>query len=160
MTTKDQERKALERMKKIVAELGPQSYIGTAFEGAWELAEQNIDWDAAYSVTNSIESANKGEAKAKAEAQLAKEKAALEVKASMKRVEEAVTELDIAKNRQAEAERCADALREQVRSLDADVCRLDGECMKWQKRLEESEQEIMKLKAMLFDLMYGKKVAG
>ena len=55
MTTKDQERKALEKMKKIVEDLGPQSYIGTAFTGAWELAEQNIEWDAAYSVTNSIE---------------------------------------------------------------------------------------------------------
>lgn len=149
MTTKEQERKALERMKKIVAELGEQSYIGTAFEGAWELAEQNIEWDAAYSVTNSIECANKGEAKAKAEAQEAMEK----VKAAM-------TDANLAKGRQAEAERKADELRERVRDLDERLCKADSECMRWQKKAEESDHEIMKLKAMLFDLMYGKKVAG
>ena len=50
MTTKEQERKALERIKKIVAELGEDSYIATAFEGCFEIAEQNIDLDAAYSM--------------------------------------------------------------------------------------------------------------
>lgn len=50
MTTKEQERKALAKIRTIVAELGENSYIGTAFKGAWELAEQNIDDDAAFSV--------------------------------------------------------------------------------------------------------------
>lgn len=149
MTTKEQERKALEKMKKIVAELGPQSYIGTAFEGAWELAEQNIDWDAAYSVTNSIECANRGEAKAKGEAQEAREQ-----------LKAALTDANLAKGRQAEAERKAEELRERVRDLDGRLCKADGECMEWQKKAEESEHEIMRLKAMLFDLMFGKKVAG
>ena len=31
--TKDQERKALEKIRKIVEELGEDSYIGMAFEG-------------------------------------------------------------------------------------------------------------------------------
>ena len=47
-----------------------------------------------------------------------------------------------------------------VSTLDESVCRLDSECMKWQQKAEESEQEVMRLKAMLFDLMFGKKVAG
>lgn len=45
MTTKDQERKALEQIKKIVVSLGVESYIGKAFEGCFELAEENIDDD-------------------------------------------------------------------------------------------------------------------
>lgn len=59
MTTKDQERKALEKIKKIIAELGENSYIGTAFEGCIEDAEQNIDWDVAFSMKARLESADK-----------------------------------------------------------------------------------------------------
>lgn len=47
--TKAQEREALEKIKAMVAELGPQSYLKTAFEGVFEVAEMNIDEDAAYS---------------------------------------------------------------------------------------------------------------
>ena len=47
--TKAQEREALEKIKAMVAELGPQSYLATAFEGVFEVAEMNIDEDAAYS---------------------------------------------------------------------------------------------------------------
>lgn len=47
--TKEQEREAMEKIKAMVAELGPQSYLKTAFEGVFEVAEMNIDEDAAYS---------------------------------------------------------------------------------------------------------------
>lgn len=47
--TKAQERETLEKIKTMVAELGPQSYLKTAFEGVFEVAEMNIDEDAAYS---------------------------------------------------------------------------------------------------------------
>ena len=42
MTTKDQERKAVEKIRKIVEELGENSYVGFAMEGVLELAEDNI----------------------------------------------------------------------------------------------------------------------
>lgn len=45
MTTKDQERKALAQIRKIVEDLGPDSYIGIAFEGCFDIAAQNIDND-------------------------------------------------------------------------------------------------------------------
>lgn len=45
MTTKEQERKALAQIRKIVDGLGEGSYIGTAFEGCFELAESNIEYD-------------------------------------------------------------------------------------------------------------------
>lgn len=52
--TKDQEREALEKIKTMVAELGPQSYLKTAFEGVFEVAEMNIDEDAAYNFPGRI----------------------------------------------------------------------------------------------------------
>ena len=50
MTTKEQERKALAQIKEIVASLGEDSYIGTAFEGCFEDAETNIENDWALSM--------------------------------------------------------------------------------------------------------------
>ena len=43
--TKQQEREALEKIKAIVATLGPRSYVGTALEGCLEDAEVNIEND-------------------------------------------------------------------------------------------------------------------
>ena len=57
MTTKEQERKALAQIKKIVEGLGEGSYIGTAFEGCFEIAEQNIENDFACSMQQRAESA-------------------------------------------------------------------------------------------------------
>ena len=59
MTTKEQERKALEQIRKIVASLGEDSYVATAFEGCFEIAEQNIDNDWACSMKDRAESAVK-----------------------------------------------------------------------------------------------------
>lgn len=55
MTTKEQERKALEQIKAIVAGLGPDSYVGTAFEGCFEIAAENIDNDFACSMKQRVE---------------------------------------------------------------------------------------------------------
>lgn len=59
MTTKEQERKALEKIRKIVEELGEDSYVGTAFEGCFEIAEENIDNDFACSMKQRAEAAEK-----------------------------------------------------------------------------------------------------
>lgn len=50
MTTKEQERKALAQIRKIVESLGEDSYVGDAFEGCFEIAEENIDNDMACSM--------------------------------------------------------------------------------------------------------------
>ena len=55
MTTKEQERKALAQIQKIVAGLGEDSYIGMAFEGVFEVAEENINNDWACSLKQSVE---------------------------------------------------------------------------------------------------------
>ena len=59
MTTKEQERKALEKIRKIVEELGENSYVGTAFEGCFEIAEENINNDFACSMKQRAEAAEK-----------------------------------------------------------------------------------------------------
>lgn len=61
MTTKDQERKALEQIRKIVASLGEDSYIGTAFEGCFEIAAENIENDFACSMKQRKEAAEAAE---------------------------------------------------------------------------------------------------
>lgn len=50
MVTKNDERKALEKIKKIVEELGDDSYISVAFEGCFDIAEENINNDFACSM--------------------------------------------------------------------------------------------------------------
>ena len=55
MTTKEQERQALEQIRKIVADLGENSYIGTAFDGCFEIAEENIENDFACSMKQRAE---------------------------------------------------------------------------------------------------------
>lgn len=57
--TKDQERKALEKIRKIVEELGEDSYIGMAFEGCFEDAEENIENDFGLSWKDRAEKARK-----------------------------------------------------------------------------------------------------
>ena len=57
LATKEQERKALEKIKKIVEELGEGSYIRTAFAGCFEIAESNIENDFADSMKERYEQA-------------------------------------------------------------------------------------------------------
>lgn len=55
MSTKEQERKALEQIRKIVDGLGPDSYLATAFDGCFEIAEENIENDFACSMKQRVE---------------------------------------------------------------------------------------------------------
>lgn len=55
MTTKDQERQAIEKIRKIVEGLGENSYVGFAMEGVLELAKDNIREDTACSMKKRAE---------------------------------------------------------------------------------------------------------
>ena len=59
MTTKEQERKALAQIEKIVSALGEDSYIKTAFAGCFEDARENIESDAAFSMKDRYEFAER-----------------------------------------------------------------------------------------------------
>lgn len=65
MTTKEQERQAIEKIRKIVEGLGADSYVGTAMAGVLEVAEQNIEFDAAFSLKVQAELAEKEAAQMK-----------------------------------------------------------------------------------------------
>ena len=66
--TKEQEREALETIRALLEELGPNSYLRTAFEGCLEDAAQNIEDDGAYSMKSRYELAEEQRRKAEAEA--------------------------------------------------------------------------------------------
>lgn len=63
MTMKEQERKALAQIKKIMGSLEADSYINTAFAGCLEIAEINIENDWACSMKDRAEQAEKKAAK-------------------------------------------------------------------------------------------------
>lgn len=67
ISTKEQERKALEKIKTIVDGLGENSYIATAFAGCFEIAEQNIEYDFADSLQERLKIAELERDKAKSE---------------------------------------------------------------------------------------------
>lgn len=59
MATKAQELEALARIQKIVQELGENSYVGTAFEGCFEIASDNIECDFLLSMKQTLEKVQK-----------------------------------------------------------------------------------------------------
>lgn len=59
IATKQQEWDALAAIQKMVEELGPQSYLATAFEGCFEVAAQNIENDFGDSMKGRAECAEK-----------------------------------------------------------------------------------------------------
>lgn len=59
MTTKEQERQAIQKVRKIVEGMGENSYLATAMEGVLETAEQNVEDDAVYSLKDRAEVAEK-----------------------------------------------------------------------------------------------------
>ena len=50
LATKRNERETLETIRQLVADLGPQSYLATAFDGCFDDAETNIEDDFAFSM--------------------------------------------------------------------------------------------------------------
>lgn len=72
--TKAQEREALEKIKAIIAPLGPRSYVGTALEGCLEDAEVNIENDFGDSMKARWQDAERRVAEAEKETAELKEK--------------------------------------------------------------------------------------
>lgn len=138
MTTKEQERKALARIRKIVAELGEDSYIATAFTGAWEIAEENIENDFGNSTKFYVDKYNGTDSRAVAAENKIRE---LTAEAEYQR-----SEAEFAKKGLAERE--ADIMKMSEKN---DGLRM--ELLEEKQKNEALELEIMKLKAKLYDLM-------
>lgn len=138
MASKEQERAALAKIRKIVAELGEDSYIGTAFDGAWELAEGNIDDDAACSCKWYVDEYHRLQAERRENAARDKEN-------------EARTEL-----LQKQVEICSAENRElsdQLKRTTADRYEEAQERIETDAHIKELELEMIRLKARLFDLI-------
>ena len=65
IANKEEERKALNKLKKIVEGLGENSYIAAAFDGCFEIAESNIENDFCCSMKQKAEVAEKMESEAR-----------------------------------------------------------------------------------------------
>ena len=77
MTAKDQEREALEKIREIVDGLGEDSYIAAAFEGCFEIAEDNIKNDLACSMAQIVELSDKEAERVKSESNAIKQELSL-----------------------------------------------------------------------------------
>lgn len=73
MTAKDQEREALKKIREIVEGLGEDSYIAAAFEGCFEIAEDNINNDLACSMAQIVELSDKEAERVKSESNAIKQ---------------------------------------------------------------------------------------
>ena len=147
MTSKEEERKALEQIKKIVSTLGPDSYIATAFEGCFEIAESNIDNDFACSMkqwADRLEDQNKELTKTVAE-----QKAEIEqlnsTNQSLRQDRDTVSE-SLMKERKQNAE--------EINRLNGIIaeCRKDSDDTEYQ--IQDMANQILKLKAQVYDLTF------
>ncbi len=142
MTTKEQERKALEQIRKIVEGLGENSYIGTAFEGCFEIAEQNIDNDFGCSMKQRAESAEK---KAE-EFRRAADYEGAETERARSEAEKAVVENE-------QLKRQLEMARQLAHNTEAETIELQKIVRETESKLKAAEEQIIRLKARLFDLI-------
>lgn len=146
MTTKEQERKALEQIKKIVAGLGEGSYVATALDGMFEDAEENIENDFALSWKDRAQTAEKRLAELQAdynrqisEMSARRVEAENEVHEREERLIAACTERD---------ENAIDAKEWHERHDRESEARAKAEAT-----VAAQETEIIRLKAKLYDMM-------
>lgn len=139
MTTKAQERDALEKIAEILSTLDADGYVRTAFEGVLEIAETNIENDWACSLKEQVESARAGESDWKEKYSSALE----DLRAANARITETEEQL-------VQAESTIEELSRSNQRLSDEVCNGSRE-------LENAQHRIMMLKADLYDYMTEKK---
>ena len=143
---KGQERDALDQIKKILEELGNDSYVATAFKGCVEDAERNIENDFAFSMKDRYES------EAKRNCELVEQNTKLNRRVSNLEdtIRELTRQIDIIQATNKEAYNKLSSEYDLVRNSveEANERREEAE------RLEKLyEQEVIRLKAKLYDLL-------
>lgn len=142
MATKEQERKALAEIEKIVLGLGVGSYIATAFEGCFEIARDNITNDFACSMKQAKEMAEEQFAEAKDIIKCREQ----ELADREKEVRELRKTADMLNSMRNE-------LLERLRSTEEAGCKIVDERSALSIKCKEQEEEIIRLKAKLYDLI-------
>lgn len=142
MSTKQQELEALKKICETVAELGPDSYIATAFEGCFEVARSNIENDFADSMKARWQDADR-------------------------KLNEANGTIEDLRDKLAESEKKYDAAHAMAQQIaeekDAEIASIKNELInaskmadyikEYQRRIEKAEGEIICLKAKLYDCL-------
>ena len=142
MATKAEERKALEQIEKIIASLGPDSYIGMAMDGMIEDAKENIENDFALSMKDRVETEKKK--LAIREGQM--DRMAKDLLQTRKEKERALTQLQqVTEERTDLWRRLRETEQTAMENLDSltvlrDMCKAQ-------------EDQILRLKAKLYDFM-------
>lgn len=151
--TKDQEREALEKIKAILDTLGPDSYVGTAFEGCLEIAEENIENDFAFSMKQRVEAAVVENSRLKERVKELEDKLA----ESEKDYEAAHAAAHlVADEKDAEIHRLktqVQELSEKLASAEEALEDANEEAGSAEARSGEAQAEIVRLKAKLYDYM-------
>lgn len=148
MATKAQERAALEKIRKIVEGLGEESYIGHAMDGVFEDAEQNIENDFWNSYRNRYEYMNVQCEKAENDLVKANERAK-EAERRQKMAE------GLLQTKTEEAEHWFNLYNTVKTNADTAKLEAHNSAAELQRKVEEQELEIIKLKAKLYDMMVG-----
>lgn len=151
--TKDQEREALEKIKAILDTLGPDSYVGTSFEGCLEIAEENIENDFAFSMKQRVEAAVVENSRLKERVKELEDKLA----ESEKDYEAAHAAAHlVADEKDAEIQRLktqVQELSEKLASAEEALEDANEEAGSAEARSGEAQAEIVRLKAKLYDYM-------
>lgn len=151
--TKDQEREALEKIKAILDTLGPDSYVGTAFEGCIEDAEENIENDFACSMKQKVEAVVVENTRLKEKVKELEDKLA-ESEKDYEAAHEAAHL--VADEKDAEIQRLktqVQELSEKLASAEEALEDANEEAGSAEARSGEAQAEIVRLKAKLYDYM-------
>lgn len=151
--TKQDELNALAKIRKIIKGLGENSYVGTAFDGVFELAERNIEFDAAFSTNFYIEeyhNAGKHERELNNKHEREMEERNRELESMSEKLRNAY---EVANERQKQINDLQEKL-EGMAKLSAQnfTVSVEGE-----QKLAQAQGEIIKLKAQLYDLLVAGK---
>lgn len=148
MTTKAQERQALEKIREILETLDADGYVRTAFDGVLEIAETNIENDWACSLKEQVESARAGESDWKEKYSRTLE----DLRAANGRIDE----LECNWNEEQEER---DALEDELAEAKEEWGKAKDAAIALKNKAATLETEIIRLKAKLYDYMTESKEA-
>lgn len=147
--SKQQERDTLAAIMQMVEELGPDSYLKTAFAGCFEIAEWNIENDGADSLKERLELAEEKIAQGEAERQQTKRdhEAAFNQNRQSEAENEALkAELSLAKNQLSGKD-------ELIKNAIIERDDAQGSAQEAEADRQLAEETVTQLKARLYDYM-------
>lgn len=148
--TKQQERDTLEKIQKMVEQLGPDSYLAAAFEGCFDLAAENISNDWACSMADRVRRAEKRAAEL--EDKLTESVKDYEAAHAAAHAVAEEKDAEIAKLKA----RIQELLEDSKRGCES-IGELATRAGEAQRRAEAAEAEVITLKAKLYDLLVAGK---